>query len=472
MIQPLYHLAVGAVLLSALPAVAQDTAPWSEKSIQFHSDRAEYVGDLDLETLNDLIAAGEDLFTASFTSLDGVGRRMATQAIIPTKRKRPPQGDFHRTSGMEANACSSCHGEPIAGGAGGFVANVFVAEGFNNADFDTTDPQFSNERNTNHIFGAGLVELLAREMTADLQQQRADALKAARGSGVPATVQLASKGVTFGEITAHPDGILDIDKIEGVDSDLVIRPFSQKGVFPSLRQFTINAANHHHGMQATERFGKRWTGEDDFDEDGTSDELTEGDITALVAWQATLPPPAITTPEQADWRAAAATGRANFDSFACSTCHIPALPLDSLTFTDPGPYDAAGTLRKGETAATVINLAMLDWAKTLPRNEMGQVMVPLFGDLKRHKMTDQQIASLGNELLAQRFVGRDVFQTTELWGIASTGPYGHRGDFTTLDEIIRAHGGDARAARDSYVDASDADRSALVAYLKTLEIEQ
>ncbi len=97
--------------------------------------------------------------------------------------------------------------------------------------------------------------------------------------------------------------------------------------------------------------------------------------------------------------------------------------------------------------------------------------MPLFGDLKRHKMTDQQIAALGNELLSQRFVERDVFQTTELWGIASTAPYGHRGDFTMLDEIIRAHGGDARVARDAYVSASDADRDALIAFLKTLVIE-
>jgi cytochrome c peroxidase len=56
-------------------------------------------------------------------------------------------------------------------------------------------------------------------------------------------------------------------------------------------------------------------------------------------------------------------------------------------------------------------------------------------------MTDNQIDALGNELLSQRFVDRNIFQTAELWGVGSTRPYGHRNDFTTLDEIILAHGG-------------------------------
>jgi len=462
--------AAALTILSQSLIVLADSAPWAEKTIPHHIDRADYLGVLDAATLQTLNAAGERLFAGRFTTLDGAGRPMATQAIIPTKRKRLPKAGFQRTAGMDANACASCHIEPRIGGAGGFVANVFVSEGFTNADFDTTDPQFSNERNTNHLMGAGLVELLAREMTAQLHQQRKDALRAARDGGTSQTVELITKGIAFGQITAHPDGMVDLDRIEGVDSDLVIRPFSQKGVFPSLRQFTVNALNHHHGMQAVERFGPRWTGDADFDEDGMEAEITPGDVTALVAWQATLPPPARLVPDDQTWIKAAATGEQMFANFGCASCHVPALPLDSLSFADPGPFDAAGTLRAGEAAATVIDMATLDWAATLPRNAAGQIMVPLFGDLKRHKMTDQQVATLGNELLAQRFVERDVFQTSELWGIASTGPYGHRGDLTTLDEVIRAHGGDSRPARDAYLAAEAADREALIAFLKTLII--
>jgi hypothetical protein len=53
----------------------------------------------------------------------------------------------------------------------------------------------------------------------------------------------------------------------------------------------------------------------------------------------------------------------------------------------------------------------MDWAKSLPRDDQGRVLVPLFGDLKRHAMTDNQVDALGNELLSQRFVDRNIFQT-------------------------------------------------------------
>ena len=286
------------------------------------------------------------------------------------------------------------------------------------------------------------------------------------------TVALTSKGVDFGKVTVGPDGLVDNSAIEGVDADLTIRPFSQKGVFASLRQFTINALNAHHGMEASERFGARWTGTGDFDHDGHPDELSPGDVSALVAFQATLPMPKQVVPDDAAWRDAAKRGETVFADLGCASCHRQTLPLKSLAFADPAPYDLSGTLRTGEVAEpAVYNLALSDWAKSLQRNDKGEYLVPLFGDLKRHRIADNEVTALGNEILAQRFVERDIFITAELWGIASTAPYGHRGDMTTLDEVIRAHGGDGRASRDKYIAASDEDRSSLIAFLKTLVIE-
>lgn len=462
-------LSMAALVLPTSPTQAGDT-PWSERAVPPVPDLVTS-GTLSKAELDALIDYGEVLFGARFTTLDGAGRKMATQAIIPTKRKRPPREEFSRTAGLDANSCASCHHTPVIGGAGDFAANVFVSEGFDNADFDSTDPQFSNERNTNHLFGAGLVELLAREMTADLQAIRAKAAKQARAEGRSVTLALETKGVDFGAITVAADGMVDLSGLDGVDTDLVIRPFSQKGVMTSLRQFTVNALNHHHGIQPDERFGTRWTGEADFDEDGVDNEMSADHVSALVAWQATLPPPSPFVPDNAAWREAAARGSDVFDAIGCASCHVRALPLQSLQFADPGPYDTAGTLRAGEVEGAVYDLSLLDWAADLPRNADGHVMVPLFGDLKRHRIADREIAALGNELLAQRFVDRDVFQTSELWGIADTDPYGHRGSMTTLDEVIRAHGGDAYDQGRAYEALSDDARSDLIAYLKTLVIK-
>ena len=455
-------------------AMGEDTPtpdPWDERAISAPLERGDYSGTLTREKLDELTAIGERLFEARFTTLDGVGRPMATQAIIPTKRRRETRLEFQRMAGMDAASCASCHNDPVSGGAGDFVANVFVSEGFSNADFDSIDPQFPNERNTNHLFGAGLIELLAREMTVELQATREEAARQARAKGETVTLPLQAKGVSFGSITVEADGMVDLSGLDGVDTDLVIRPFSQKGVMTSLRQFTVNALNQHHGMEAVERFGARWTGEIDFDQDGKGDEISPGDVSAMVAWQATLEPPVAATPDDERWREASATGDALFDTIGCSSCHIRALPLSSLEFADPGPVDAAGTLRGDEDGDVAIyDLGLYDWAARLERNDKGEVMVPLFGDLKRHRIADQKVAILGNELLAQRFVDRDVFMTGELWGIADTAPYGHRGDLTTLDEIIRAHGGEGSQAARAYEALPESDRTALIAFLKTLEV--
>ncbi|MEZ5870516.1 MAG: di-heme oxidoredictase family protein [Nitratireductor sp.] len=457
-------------LASAADAIASQ--PWAERAITSHVDQNTLKGVLSKAELDALIAAGEHLFAGRFTAADGVGRPMATQAITPVKRKRLVKDAFFRTAGMDANGCSSCHNQPFTGGAGDFAVNVFVSEGFTNADFDSLDPQFSNERNTNHLFGAGLVELLAREMTAELHELRKDGLDKAHASGQEVNLRLITKGVDFGTLKIMPDGMIDLSGLDGIDTDLVIRPFSQKGVMTSLRQFTVNALNHHHGMQAVERFGIRWTGETDFDEDGKSDEMGDGDVSALVAWQASLRLPVAKVPENSDWQRAAKRGSAVFDETGCNSCHIRSLPLRSLSFSDPGPYDAAGTLRTGELPdQPVYDLSLLDWAKNLEKDADGNWLVPLFGDLKRHTIADQRNPAFGNELLAQRFVDREVFQTSELWGIASTAPYGHRGDMVTLDEVIRAHGGEAEPVTKAYKALEESDRSALIAFLKTLVIE-
>ncbi|NDW02804.1 di-heme oxidoredictase family protein [Jiella pacifica] len=459
--------AIGPVPLSA----AAGEPAWSEKAIKQRVDPASLAGTIAGKRLEDLAEKGRDLFEARFTTLDGAGRPNATQAIVPTAPRRPAEFVFQRLAGPDANACSSCHNEPVTGGAGGFVANAFVSEGFESAHFDTLDAQFSNERGTNHLFGAGLVELLAREMSADLAAQRREALRRARDAGEEVRAELSSKGVDFGRITAFPDGSVDLSGLAGVDDDLVLRPFTQKGVMTSLRQFTVNAMNQHHGMQADERWGTRWTGMADFDGDGNSDELGAGEISALVAFQATLAPPREAVPEDEAWAEAATRGREIFAELGCESCHRPSLPLKSLSFEDPGPVDMAGTLRRGdvETPATY-DLATLEWAKRLPRNDKGEVMVPLFGDLKRHRIADSRTPVLGNETLAQRFVERDVFVTAELWGLADTAPYGHRGDITTLDEAIRAHGAEAEASGRGYAALAEADRSALIAWLKTLRV--
>jgi cytochrome c peroxidase len=444
---------------------------WDERVFDSHVD-FDAIASEGASVLPALIARGKTLFKAKFTTEDGAGRPKATQAIVPTRRRSGVNPAFTRTSGPDSNSCAGCHNDPVVGGSGDFVTDVFVSEGFESAQFDSVDPSFSSERHTTPLMGDGLVELLAREMTADLQAERAVAVAQSRASGQDVRADLMTKSVRFGAITAHCDGIVDLEGIEGVDADLIVRPFSRKGVFTSLRQFTINALNVHHGMEAIERFGVRWTGSHDFAESGVPDALTEGDVSALVAFQATLPPPTVKSDLPEDWRIAAARGAEQFQTLGCASCHIPTLPLKSMTFTDPAPYDMAGTLRAGEVKKGIaIDLSQQSFAQRLRKNDKGEWLIPLFSDLKRHLIVDSEVDALGNELQAQRFVERGVFLTPRLWGVGSTAPYGHRGDFRMLEEIIAAHGGEARFARDAYLALAKPERDTVIAYLRSLVIE-
>ncbi len=132
----------------------------------------------------------------------------------------------------------------------------------------------------------------------------------------------------------------------------------------------------------------------------------------------------------------------------------------------------AGTLRAGEVKKPIaIDLAEQPFARRLLKNDRGEWLVPVYSDLKRHLVVDSEVNALGNELQAQRFVERDVFQTARLWGVGSTAPYGHRGDFRMLEEVIAAHGGDARFARDAYLALDRPARQSVIAFLRALVIE-
>lgn len=455
-------------MLSSSPRTTAQTIG-NEHAVPFHVSQDDInSGQIDIKTL---VEAGRFLFEARFTALDGAGRPGSTGSGLPTRRPLVNARAFLRTSGPDANACSSCHNRPEIGSSGDFVANVFVGAQEREPVLFSVSQELSAERGTTAMNGSGLIELLAREMTRDLHHLRDAAVAKARREHTEVQVDLLTKGVGFGSIRAFPDGTVSTTNIEGIDKDLVVRPWSQKGVVTSLRTFSVTALNHHHGMQATERFGIRRTGSLDFDRDGIIDEITEGDVTALVLFQATLPVPTIVLPLEPARIAASETGRRIFGEIGCADCHRPTLPLESSVYTEPGNYNLEGTLRLIEVPRPfAVDLAALDWGGRLKRDSQARVLVEAFTDLKRHRIADSEEPFLANEVVSQGFAPTDEFITKRLWDVGNTAPYGHRGDVTTLDEIILRHGGEARSARGRYASLQNADRLSVIEFLKTLQI--
>jgi hypothetical protein len=425
-----------------------------------------------------LLELGEFIFAARWNKLDGQGRPASTGAGTPTRRDPTRDVGFIRTSGPDATSCADCHHQPHIGGAGGFVANVFVLAQTLDPVTDSISAEFSNERNTLGMNGSGAIEMLAREMTADLLAIRERARAEARLTGRNITRVLETKGVNFGRITAQPDGAVDTAQVEGVDADLIIKPFHQKGVVNSLRVFTVNAFNHHHGMQAVERFGLGQRDNrgnvittSDFDEDGVLDELTVGDITAATIFQAAMNIPGRVISNDPVRRAAADRGEVLFDVIGCTDCHKPALALNSRFLSEPNPFNSPGNLRLQDVGRPVT----FDLTRDIPRPRLertatGGAIVRAYTDLKRHVICDDQDPFFRNERVIQSGVPVDQFITRKLWDVDNTAPYGHRGDLTTITEVILHHAGEARPQRERFAALSREQQSEIVEFLKQLQV--
>lgn len=454
-------------------------------------------------SLSELLRRGEAAFNAQWTPIEGAGRPHTTGTGAPLSDSSQALDfprNFNRVSARDANSCAGCHNAPfgLAGGGGDFVTGVFVAaQRFDFATFDQSDrtptkgavdenfnpvtlQTIGNYRATIGMFGSGYIEMLARQMTAELQ--------IIRDSVVPGeSLALETKGVSFGSISRDTGGRWNTSAVEGLPPQslltsapdhppsLVIQPFHQSGSVVSIRQFTNNAYNHHHGMQSVERFG------DFIDNDGDDvvNELTRADITAVTVFQATLPVPSQVWPVDRNARRAARSGKRLFSAIGCADCHIPALPLvdEGWIYTEPNPYNPPGNLQatEAETLRVDLTLKALPGKRLKPRN--GTVWVPAFTDLKLHDITtgpgdpNEEAININAPAGSTEFLaGNRRFLTKKLWGAANERPYFHHGQFTTLREATIAHAGEALESRQNFEHLSDDEQDQIIEFLKTLQV--
>ncbi len=472
----------------------------------------------------DLAAFGRSLFTAMFTIQEGAGRPQSKGTGNPLSNPASPlvfPQNFNRISAPDTNSCSGCHNKPIVGGGGDIVGNVFVlGQRFDFATFNgnetiptanamderglpVTLQSIANSPKTVGMVGSGFIEMLARQMTADMQ-----AIMAATPPGTSSP--LITKGISFGRIIHNADGTWDTSQVQGIPApslttsgttapSRIIRSFHQAGNVISVRQFTDNAFNHHHGMQAEERFGVGV----DADQDGFVNELTTADITAATIFQVTLQVPGRVINTDPTIQAAIVNGEAKFVQIGCTTCHVANLPLDNngWIYTEPNPYNPPGNLQLGTPAAAGYPISVDLTSNALPHPRLRHVhdevlTVPAYTDLKLHNITNGTPGPNGPldpsgsldpncELLDQNqpsylpgtstpnpkfFYGNCSFITRKLWGIANQHSFGHHGLYTTMREAVLAHAGEAQTVTNAFNALPAYDQNSIIEFLKSLQI--
>ncbi|WP_287127766.1 di-heme oxidoredictase family protein [Candidatus Cyanaurora vandensis] len=402
-----------------------------------------------------LVQDGRNLFTRTFKVSEGFGYRLGQPELVL----------FERQLGPDAKTCLECHNLGGVGGGAGNRKNVWVG----------IDPglerriERANIRNSTALWGGGAVQALAQEMSTELQSQRQQEKERARATGEAVTVDLASKGIAFGQLTALPLGDLDLTRLEGVDRDLVIRPFHAKGTRGTIRRFTQEAVWRHHGLESPELLKRRYPlqgnwAQYDHDEDGVVNEFSTRQITALSAFQAVLPTPQLVLPQDPIRRAQVRRGGQWFEA-NCATCHVSHLALTKPEVTIESAM--------GEPAPTLDLLKGYAGLPPVLQREDGKVKVALYSDLKRHDL-GAGLAEANGQLSDDKVtgVGPSVFITTKLWGVADAPPYLHDGRAHTLPAAIVAHGGEAAAASKAFQALEPKEQEDLVLFLQSLKAPQ
>jgi hypothetical protein len=426
------------------------------------------------------IRRGRQLFQRKFSVYEGLGPRVNQNA----------SGDITETRRLGAglsDSCAACHGRPRgSAGVGGDVAT------------------FPDSRDAPHLFGLGLIEMLADEMTAELRAIRAQALREAQSGVVagstarpgtrpaPVTRPLTAKGVSFGRITAHPDGRIDTSAVRGVDADLRVRPFLHQGLTASIREFLVGAFHAEMGLQAfdpvlcaaTDPTNPRpaesiagfkydpqldeferppaCSASEDPDGDGKVNEIDPAlvDYVEFYLLNYFKPGQYRVTPR-------ATAGLALMQKIGCTSCHVQNLTVrnDRRIADVETRYDLErGIFNDLFATATPLFDTVADSAAYPQLKPRGGSFVVrnVFTDLKRH--------DLGPAFHERDFDGTRITShvTEPLWGVGTTAPYGHDGRSVTLDAVIRRHGGEAAGVTRAYLALTPDQQDNIVAFLQTL----
>ncbi len=410
------------------------------------------------------------------------GRQLFQRKFLRTQGAGPIADDLILGGNIEtslrigaglSDSCASCHGRPR--GSAGFGGDV------------VTRPE---SRDAPHLFGLGLKEMLGDEITSELRAIRAAAIAQAQQSNLNVTKNLRSKGIDYGRITARPNGTFDTAQVSGVDANLRVKPFFHHGGTLSIREFVVGAFNDEMGLQAVDpellqaHNGARIETPSGMVLDGAKDQISAPLATSTAHDEdgdgiANEIPTSIVDHMEfyllnyfkaGTHRQSHSTrkGLETFREVGCAQCHIPNLTInrDRRVADVETVYDETrGNFNNLFATATPL-FSLVPNNSGFPEGKRpngGSFLVEnIFTDFKRH--------DLGPNFHERNYDGtyQRMFLTTPLWGVGSTGPYGHDGRSMTLLDVILRHGGEAEWARNEFATLNRNKQQDVLDFLNSL----
>ncbi len=322
-------------------------------------------------------------------------------------------------------SCVACHANPVPGGSSALMVTRFGRT--TNGVFDpltalggsllqefAIDPRCQEvippqantiaHRQTTPLYGMGLIEAIPDSVIQALASRPSVDGVTGHAAHVQESAGQPVRVGRFGWKAQHADLLFFAGDAYLNEMGITNR------LFP-----TENAPNGNQALLA--QFDTFADPEDAVDPaTGKSDIDRQTDFMRMLA-----PPPAL--PQSAS----AVAGGKVFQNAGCAVCHVRSMN------TGPSPIAA-----------------------------LSNKTVTLWSDLLLHDMS-----SLGDGI-AQGDASPTEMRTAPLWGLRAISPYLHDGRAPNLDDAIRDHDGEAKTARNRYLNLSPAARQQLLDFLNTL----
>jgi hypothetical protein len=437
------------------------------------------------------VRRGRQLFQRKFSVFQGFGPRTNDGV----------GGNIHADASLGAglaDSCAACHGRPR--GSAGFGGDV------------ATRP---DSRDAPHLFGLGLQEMLADEITAEIRAQ-ADAAKAqCQSTGTIRSAQLRGRSgeipvigsIDYGSISYSPAAnphnglcVANTSQVRGVNIDLRVRPFFAEGGTISIREFLVGAFNAEMGLESPDPDmlaaakgatittpsgmvlnGSRdaiesppvSTTSQDGDGDGKTNEIPVALVDHMEFYLLNYFKPGRGRIDEDVLQ-----GEIMMTQFRCTNCHVKDLTIrvdrrvaDVETVFNPNQGNPFNRLF---ATATLRLVEVPNSGTPSIKNPAGQSFVVrnIHSDFKRHNMGRNFAERHYNSTPAAPNLRTD-FMTEALWGVGDTPPYGHDGRSGNLDDVILRHNslgadGDAIIAAQAFAGTTEQIRIWIRKYLASL----
>lgn len=444
---------------------------------------------------------GRELFLREFDATSGVFGESGRLDGKPLD-----DGTTKMMNRDHASSCAMCHNTPWRdGGAGATIVKNSGAG-----------------RNTTHVFGGGLLEMIGAETRLRLLEladtNRDGWIGTDEAPATPAVLREGDYTLDFGSFRADPkthrpalNPVLYVWYVDasgeriawatslaspgvaGYDFEVQVfghgqrDRFSHGGITSTLRAFAANAFDIHSGLTACDpilseeprrdglgrvsacgmqQFSTMTTRDRGQRKDAAGRSLDDPDrdgvIEEITAGDLDLIELfSLNHPRPAERPNPA--GRARFEAAGCARCHMPDWTLERAREDPDYTRRRAGDRRFFDLETTRVDGAWRGRVVPVVRGA-GVVVRGVYSDLLHH--------DVGSAFHEMQFDGSMIrrFRTTPLWGVGTTAPYGHDGASLDLDHVIRRHGGEAAPEAAAYAAMTEAERRELLEFLRGLEL--